>query len=830
MPSKVKFVSSFSPASSPRIALPYKSQPSLLTLAVLTASLQASHAFAAESPTAKTLPLPETVISATRQEQSADQVAATISAKDRAALDRDNVNSIRDLVRHEPGVSVSGAGQRSGTTGYNIRGIDGDRILTQIDGVEIPGNFANGPYAQARRNYVDPEIIKRVEILRGPASALYGSSAIGGAVSYFTLDPDDIIKEGKDVGARFKVGYSSADEGWLKSATLAGRERQLDGLLHFSQRDGIETRSYGNDDVLGLGRSKANPEDATSINVLTKLGWNYGEDARLGLTYEKYRDDRDTVQLSAIGGPFVGGRPMNGYLWRDGNDTVTRERFGLEHRFALNSALVDNVRWSLNHQTAKTVQNTYELLHVASRPAGGMRPTGKAGGAHGQGMRPSGSHGASASARGGSGRQAPPMPLPRLVDRERDTLYKEQQWVLDLQLDKAFSVAQTDHVLTYGTTLKQQKVTGRRSGSATCAAVYGSCREIGDDSPADRLKPSSDFPDPTVRNYGLFVQDQIRWDDWTWTPALRYDYTRMNPRVTPQYLNAIGLTDPAKVDDQRRNWHRLTPRLSVTHELNDRFTWYGQYAEGFRTPTAKALYGKFENLGTGYVVEPNPNLKPEKSRSFETGLRGNLDAGSFDVAVFHNTYRDFITEDALTPGYDQNKFQSANIKRATIKGVELKGRLELDALGAPHGLYTQGSLAYARGRNDETGQPLNSVNPLTGVLGLGFDQQGFGGLLSWTLVRSKNRVDDSAFKAPDGGSSQFKTPGFGIIDLTGYYKITQDLTLNAGLYNLTDKKYWRWDDVRGYDGTGEFAATAPANLDRLTQPGRNFGVNLIWDI
>ena len=91
-------------------------------------------------------------------------------------------------MRGEPGVSVGGTGQRSGITGYNIRGIDGDRVLTQVDGVEIPNSFFNGPYANTQRNYVDPEIVKRVEILRGPASALYGSSAIGGAVSYFTLD------------------------------------------------------------------------------------------------------------------------------------------------------------------------------------------------------------------------------------------------------------------------------------------------------------------------------------------------------------------------------------------------------------------------------------------------------------------------------------------------------------------------------------------------------------------------------------------------------------------------------------------------------------------
>ncbi len=56
------------------------------------------------------------------------------------------------------------------------------------------------------------------------------------------------------------------------------------------------------------------------------------------------------------------------------------------------------------------------------------------------------------------------------------------------------------------------------------------------------------------------------------------------------------------------------------------------------------------------------------------------------------------------------------------------------------------------------------------------------------------------------------------------------MTVSGGLYNLTDKKYWLWDDVRGYDSVGEAAVLNPANLDRLTAPGRNFAVNLIWDI
>ncbi|SER14009.1 hemoglobin/transferrin/lactoferrin receptor protein [Pseudomonas sp. NFACC02] len=733
------------------------------------------------------LALEQVTVSATRQAQSVDSVPSTVTVHDRTDLDRQNVNTIRDLVRYEPGVSVGGAGQRAGTSGYNIRGIDGDRILTQVDGVEVPDNYFSGPYANTHRNYVDPEIIKRVEILRGPASALYGSSAIGGAVSYYTLDPEDIIKPGKDVGARLKTGYSSADDSWLNSATVAGREGDFDGLLHVSQRNGRETESYGEHGGTGLSRTAANPEHVRATNVLAKLGWNYGDNDRLAFTYEKYKDDTHTNQKSAVGGPFTSGRGFGFYRGREGNDVITRERFGLENTFALESLLVDNVNWSLNYQIAKTDQNTIERYVPGSRD----------------------------------------------VWRTRDTTYKERQWIFDAQLDKAFSIADTEHLLTYGTTIKQQKVTGERSGTATCAAVLGTCRTIGATSPtaSDSLAPNSDFPDPTINTYALFAQDQIQWGDWTFLPGARYDYTTLNPHATDEFLRAVSLTSKNQFNDKEKKWHRLSPKLGVTYAINDAYTWYGQYAEGFRTPSAKALYGRFENRNTGYIVEPNPELEPEKSKSYETGFRGRFDEGSFDVAVFYNKYRDFINEDAIQPATStQAVFQSNNIKHATIKGVELKGRLNLDNFGAPEGLYTQGSLAYLYGRNDDTGQPINSVNPLTGVFGLGYDQDHYGGLLSWTLVKRKTRVDDTNFHAPDGSSTPFKTPGFGLLDLTGFYKVTDDVTVSGGLYNLADKKYWLWDDVRGYDGVGEAGVTAPANLDRLTQPGRNVAINLVWNI
>lgn len=745
----------------------------------------------------QSLALQAMTVTATLHAQDVNAVPSTVSVRDRTVLDRNNINTIKQLVRDEPGVSVGGTGQRSGPTGYNIRGIDGNRVLTQVDGVEIPASFYYGPYANTQRNYVDPEIIKRVEILRGPASALYGSNAIGGAVSYFTLDASDIIKDGRDVGARLKSGYSSADESWLNSATVAGRYQNFDALLHLSQRNGHETESYGNTGGTGLGRTEANPEDVRTTNVLAKLGWNYNDSDRLQLTYEKYKDDRDSNQLSAVGGPFNAptiGVGQNYYAGRNGNDTITRERFGLEHSLALDSLLADSLKWSLNYQIAKTDQRTQE--HYTARNFFTQAIT-------------------------------------RDVMRYRSTDYKDRQWVFNAQLDKAFALGETDHLLTYGFNIKHQDVTGQRSGYGVCLQALGAnCPSVGaiSNNTGDTLTTQSDFPDPTVDVYGVFLQDEIRWNQWTFLPGLRYDRTKLKPDLTDEYLASAPPTSTFEPTEASKTWQRVSPKLGVTYAFDEQYTGFAQYAEGFRTPTAKEMYGRFQNNNPPYIVEPNPNLDPETSRSLEAGLRGNFEGGNFSLAVFYNRYRDFIDEDAVGANGGQTIFQSRNISRATIRGAEAKGRLNLDSFGALPGLYTQGSIAYARGRDEESGEPLNSVNPLTGVFGLGYEQERFGGLLNWTQVKRKSRIDNSGFNSPTGDGSQFATPGYGILDLTGYYKLTDDLTINAGLYNLTDKQYWLWDDVRGYDGNGEAGVTAPANLDRLSQPGRNFAINLVWDI
>ncbi|NLZ79928.1 MAG: TonB-dependent receptor plug domain-containing protein, partial [Gammaproteobacteria bacterium] len=194
---------------------PFYVKPLLIALIAVN-----SAAIAAEKPVTK---FDAITVTTTRSEQKLSEVPSTVSVQDERQIDQQNIKNIQDLIRYEPGVSVSGGNSRFGLSGFTIRGIGGNRVLTQVDGVSVADSFSFGGFLNARRDYVDLDTVKQVEIIRGPASSLYGSDAIGGAVSFITKDAGDYLDEGDDVYLRLKTGYDGSDDSWLRSGTVAGR-------------------------------------------------------------------------------------------------------------------------------------------------------------------------------------------------------------------------------------------------------------------------------------------------------------------------------------------------------------------------------------------------------------------------------------------------------------------------------------------------------------------------------------------------------------------------------------------------------------------------------
>jgi hemoglobin/transferrin/lactoferrin receptor protein len=322
--------------------------------------------------------------------------------------------------------------------------------------------------------------------------------------------------------------------------------------------------------------------------------------------------------------------------------------------------------------------------------------------------------------------------------------------------------------------------------------------------------PTRDFPVSRLDRIGVFAQDKWSLGSLSLIPALRYDRFEMRPEPDAVYLArnpgrpAVGLTDDA--------W---SPKLGVLVPLGDAMQATFQAAAGFRSPPSFDVNVGLSNLPLGFTVIPNPDLRPEKSRGLELGLRGRHGSLDWSATAFSTRYSDLIVSRAplVCPGDPRCvpgapiTFQSQNVTSARIQGVELRAQARL----APEWTLKAGG-AWTRGDDRTRGVPLNTIDPAKVVEGLAWERGGHGVELIATHVVRKERIDQSA-------GTLFATPAFTVVDLVGWTRLARGVTLHAGLFNAFDEKHWLWSDVRGI-------LNPNSSIDRYTQPGRNFGVQV----
>lgn len=225
-------------------------------------------------------------VTATRSPIATQDAPATVTVIGEEQIADELVTDIKELVRFEPGISVTrqparfGAAQgvtgRAGNEGFTIRGMGGNRVLIQVDGVRVPDGFSFGAQGVGRGDYVDLGLIKSVEILRGPASALYGSDGLAGAVSFVTADPGDFLREGESFGGRARATWSSADDEFSETLIVAGRSGGWSAMAAYTRRDFNEYENRGSVAGTGATRTKANPQDGRSNAALGRIVYESG--------------------------------------------------------------------------------------------------------------------------------------------------------------------------------------------------------------------------------------------------------------------------------------------------------------------------------------------------------------------------------------------------------------------------------------------------------------------------------------------------------------------------------------------------------------------------
>ncbi len=187
-------------------------------------------------------PFDQVVVVANKDERSIREVAANVTVLSRSDLNAELATAMGDVFRYVPGIDYEAAGTRFGTEGINIRGIGGNRVAMLVDGVPLADQFDTGSFSNATRDFIDAGLIQDIEVLHGPASALYGSSAIGGVVAVRTPDPSDIARR-REFGGDFLATWRGADSSAHGQTLVAVGDDAFGFLAGYSWRDGEQTDS-----------------------------------------------------------------------------------------------------------------------------------------------------------------------------------------------------------------------------------------------------------------------------------------------------------------------------------------------------------------------------------------------------------------------------------------------------------------------------------------------------------------------------------------------------------------------------------------------------------
>ena len=685
------------------------------------------------------------------------RVAASVTVIDQAAVARTLSADVKDLVRYEPGLTVRNDPFRFGLDTFSVRGLGGNRVAVEIDGIPAAGGFAVGSFSDTGRAFADLAFVDRVEFLRGPASSLYGSDAIGGIVAMTTLRPASLLAgTGTSFAMRNEAGYEGVDGGWHAAAIGAATAGPGDLLVGYVRREGHELDSAA--DV------QPDPRDYTADSVMLKYALDAAPGGPLTLAAEGGRVRQNTAVDAFLGRP---GRFVN-TTQLDGSDEAKRYRVSVEQSLQA-TRWFDGLEWRAYWQGTDTAQDTFEIRKAA-----------------------------------------PPRTPPLQI--VRDFSFKESTAGAELTAVQAVDGGRFTHDIVYGLDAARTRLEELRDGLQTNLITGAATSTI-----LGETFPLRDMPITDVTEIAVFAQDEIAMRDarWTLAPALRVDYYDLNPRSDGIYREdnphsaAVGLNEVS-----------VAPKLGVTYRFSDSLGGFFQYAHGFRSPPPEDVNIGLELPLFNVRAIPNPDLKPEKSNGYELGLRWRTAALGLTGSVYYNDYHDFI-ESKVNLGVDPSSgvtlFQSQNISRAHIYGAELSLTLRAAELSSRlDGWSGRLAAAWSRGTDVSQGEPLNSVEPPSVVAGVRFDASSgrWGSEIVLTAVQPKRGVDDTPVVL-------YEPDGYATIDWLANVSLGHGLSLNAGIFNLTDQAYIEWADVRGR------AAIDPL-VPYYTRPGRNASVTLHW--
>jgi len=424
-------------------------------------------------------PMDQIIVVATKHDRSIREVAANVSVFTRETIGAELATSMSDVFRYAPGIDAEASGARFGAEGISIRGIGGNRVALLVDGVPLGDQFDVGRFSNATRDFINAGFVQQLEVLHGPASALYGSAAIGGVVAVRTTDPADLLGRNSS-GANLFMNWRGADASSHATGMVAFGDTSRGFLLGASLRDGQEFDPAAVADNTDL-------RDYQRRSLLLKFvaDTDNGNTWRIGVMQQ--RSDIQSDLNSMLGsGRFRSTTAL------EGDDRYEMSLVSLGYEFGAPGDWVDS----------GFIRGFYELVDIEQKTLDER------------------------------GRATRPVSIDRFFG------FEQELQGIELNLQRRLQGFGLSHRLGFGIEYRQRRTEEIRDGLETDLETGLKTNVI-----LGEVFPLRDFPISKSREWGVYVEDAMTLGDWTVIAALRADQYRLDPSNDPVYLEDFPFSE-----------------------------------------------------------------------------------------------------------------------------------------------------------------------------------------------------------------------------------------------------------------------------------------------